>query len=479
MKESRRVPFESAFTARVAAHPRVDYYRLPKTRCPGFVLMVKDELLVSARAGGDAKVRAALEKHGAFDTGVSVFDAEHPPGGNVSIWRLDAPRGDRANPDVARAVWEARAGLPDDIAHGEVAPNHVLVPANFHSCPWGPPEEADRRPEDWQPSAEGWVKAVVIDSGYVETGPLVPPFVAVTYGYWFTGSPTGAPYGWVQETPAPPGIDPLDQDGDARLDALVGHANHVAGVLAQACPHASIRVVSHNGAFVDSDDSDTPIPTEASVARSLWESRDADVINVGFAFPTLPSIPLVGAASDPWPPPPSWSFEIVIRALLESFGETERPMIVAPAGNQDCPTPQYPAAFGGPDFAFPNVVGVASIGPGGARSPFSNYGPWVSCSAEGEDVVSSFIDNWVGPTEEAEITLAGIAGTHPVKDFRSGWALWSGTSFATPKVAGAIAAGTATGLTPSVAWQGLKAQYSVPGAPPSLVGVPMPGLPPV
>jgi hypothetical protein len=304
------------------------------------------------------------------------------------------------------------------------------------------------------------VKATAIDSGYFERGPLVPPLVDVAYGAWFTAGPTGgAPYTWVPQTLAPPGVDPLDQDDDGRLDALAGHANFVAGVLAQACPETRIRVVSHNGAFVDSDDSDTPIPTEASVARSLWESRDAQVINIGFAFPTLPSIALTGDGTDPWPPPPSWALDVVLRAFLEAFSEDERPVIVAPAGNQDCPTPQYPAAFGGPGFDYTNVVGVASLDSAGSRSRFSNYGPWVACSTEGEYVTSSFVDGWVGETEEAEITLSGIAGTHPIKDFTSGWASWSGTCFAAPKVAGAIARGVAAGRTPLGAWQDLQATY--------------------
>jgi hypothetical protein len=471
------VPFESAFTARVAAHPRVAYYRLPPNMCPGFALIVADELLIGARAGGDPKVQSALEEQGATPSETTLFDPESAPEENISVWRLTSTRGYGENPDVARAVWAVRNQLPSDVAPGEVGPNHVLVPsANFHTCPWGPPDESGP-PAQWAPSADGAAKVVVIDSSYFQTGPLVPPFVDVSYGSWFTGGPTGGPpYSWVPQTPAALAVDPLDQDGDSRLDALVGHANFVAGVVAQACSDIDLRVVSHNGAFVFSDDSDTPIPTEASVARSLWESRDADVIDVGFAFPTLPSIPLAGDGSDPWPPPPSWAIEVVLRALLKAFRERERPMIVAPAGNQDCPTPQYPAAFGGPDFDYPNVVGVASLGSSGVRSPFSNYGPWVACSTEGEDVVSAFIDNWIGETEEAEITLAAVPGTHPVKNFTSGWAQWSGTSFAAPKVAGAIAAGVATGQTPFAAWQALQAQY---GAPVADVGIPMRGLAPV
>ena len=141
-------------------------------------------------------------------------------------------------------------------------------------------------------------------------------------------------YAWVDAAP-----ESLDAGKDRRLDTLVGHASFVAGVIAQACPQARITLVNHNGAFVEQDVADTPIPTEASVARSLWEHRDAAVINVGFAFATLPSSLAVANSVDP-SGPPSWTFELVLRGIPRTT------VLVAPAGNQGSRTRQYPAAFG-------------------------------------------------------------------------------------------------------------------------------------
>ena len=66
----------------------------------------------------------------------------------------------------------------------------------------------------------------------------------VTFGEWLVQVPGIAPaYDWQPGTEAPPGVpDPLDQNEDGRLDALAGHANFVAGVVAQGCEHAELTV---------------------------------------------------------------------------------------------------------------------------------------------------------------------------------------------------------------------------------------------
>ena len=205
-----------------------------------------------------------------------------------------APRVTQRYPDVAEAVWAVREVLDGkQIRPGQVAPNHVLIPAgNYHTCPWSPPEQLDGHPRDLG-AADSPVTVTVIDSGYQAGSPIGIAWVGVTYGKWFARTRHAGELR-VGRRGANQSVDPLDQDSNGRLDALVGHANFVAGVIAQMCPVATIKVVSHNGAFVDSDDSDWPIPTEASVARSLWNSRKSDVINVGFAFPTLPTVLPVG-----------------------------------------------------------------------------------------------------------------------------------------------------------------------------------------
>ena len=267
-------------------------------------------------------------------------------------------------------------------------------------------------------------------------------------------------YDWQPGTEAPAGVEnPLDQNGDCKLDALAGHANFVAGVVAQGSEHAELTVESLNCSVIDSDTSVPGFVTEAEVARSWWQHRNAPVVNVGFAFATLPNQALT-VESDPaaMNGPPSWALQVV----MESVGGKPEYLVVAPAGNQDCAVRQYPAAF---SLDYDNVAGVGSVDTSGGRSQFSNYGDWVNCCAKGEDVASAFIDHWDGETEEGEpdetLTAAGMPLLHPTKHF-VGWASWSGTSFAAPKVSSNVAhrvaesiAGGAV-ITPTAAWVDLK-----------------------
>jgi thermitase len=453
--------FGSLFTERIVAHNRVAYYPYPA--CGVLVLMVIDELLVGQAAANNPDVADALTQV-ATNTEATVLsqDSVPPPSDAIQIWRLNETPGDKPYPDVADAVWNVRSILTaNGIPLEQVAPNHVLVPAyDYHACPWGPPDEPDKDPLGLGEASDS-VKVTVIDSGFKAEGPIQTR-VKARYGKWFTQTSPSATlkYEWVSE----PGTE-SDGNGDGFLDALVGHANFVAGVIAQACPAATIDVVSHNGAFVEVDSPDTPISTEASVARSLFETLHegvpgSDVINVGFAFPTLPAAVPTGIVVDG---PPTLSFKVV----LDSVRDREAVVIVAPAGNQSCSTPQYPAAF---HLTYPNVVGVASITRADApeRSSFSNYGSWVACCTQGQDVVSTFIDGWSGSTEEPD-----PSGALPTKTF-SGWASWSGTSFAAPKVAGEIARRASTGTAPLTCWNDLISGIAtIPN-----LGVNLSGLPP-
>ena len=92
---------------------------------------------------------------------------------------------------------------------------------------------------------------------------------------------------------------------------------------------------------------------------------------------------------------------------------------VASAGNDGSTRPYFPAAL-------PDVIGVGGLAVSG-RAWFSNFGSWVDACAPAIDVVSTF---FTGLTER----LHG----EPRRHF-DGWARWSGTSFAAPKVAALIA----------------------------------------
>ena len=99
--------------------------------------------------------------------------------------------------------------------------------------------------------------------------------------------------------------------------------------------------------------------------------------------------------------------------------------------------PTYPAALR-------DVVGVAAVGPDGP-APFTNYGPWVRACAPGVDVVSRFfttLDRTGPSTGRGDPPVPGPDAPAPgIPDpvTLTGWAQWSGTSFAAPTVVAALA----------------------------------------
>jgi subtilisin family serine protease len=99
-------------------------------------------------------------------------------------------------------------------------------------------------------------------------------------------------------------------------------------------------------------------------------------------------------------------------------------VIVACAGNAGSDRPFWPAAL-------KRVIAVGSLdAEGDDRADFSNYGWWVDACTLGDKVTSSFF-NYTDHAPGGD------------EDF-TGYASWSGTSFAAPRVAGAIAAKAAS-----------------------------------
>ncbi|WP_248958761.1 S8 family peptidase [Sphaerisporangium perillae] len=178
----------------------------------------------------------------------------------------------------------------------------------------------------------------------------------------------------------------LDADGDGLLDGQAGHGTFIAGLLLRQAPGARLRVVR----VLDSHG----VGDEAGVLRALGILRDAriDVLVLPFGCFTY----------DDRPSP-------LLERALAAFPDT---VIVACAGNTTSSRPFWPAAM-------PRVIAVGALdSPETGRAGFSAYGPWVDACARGEALTSSFVDF----------------------DPYDGYAVWSGTSFATAVVAGAIAA---------------------------------------
>jgi hypothetical protein len=205
-----------------------------------------------------------------------------------------------------------------------------------------------------------------------------------------------------------------DGNHDEVLDPFAGHGTFIAGLVADLAPGSHVAVEFGMSTYGDTDD--------VRIAQSLNERFPAgkppayDIVSLSFA----------GYCQDD--DPPLALSEAIARIQLDAHAQAgttpssgladEHVVFVASAGNDGSSRPTWPAAF-------ESVIAVGAVGPNGPAW-FSNWGPWVNASAPGVDVVSTFFDfQETGPMEAAP-------------DFR-GWAAWSGTSFAAPTVAAAIA----------------------------------------
>ncbi|GAA0400026.1 peptidase S8 [Acrocarpospora corrugata] len=127
-------------------------------------------------------------------------------------------------------------------------------------------------------------------------------------------------------------------------------------------------------------------------------------------------------------------------------------MVVAAAGNFAASRAFYPSGLAGaPDEEFrayerAPIFGVGASNPNGSIAIFSNAGKAIKYHAPGAMLISTFPDTIRGSTGP-RVELTFKAGTREwtrasfdADDFNSGFALWSGTSFAAPVLAGRVLA---------------------------------------
>jgi len=226
---------------------------------------------------------------------------------------------------------------------------------------------------------------------------------------------------------------------DGALDWIAGHGTFAAGLVHQACPDATIlssRVLHADG-----------VATESDVNRALQQllllllrfqngdgGRRVDVLSLSLGY-------YHETAEDALADGP-------LRRLLEAFGR-RGVAVVAAAGNESTLREMFPAAFAphAGSTPPPDVVPVVSVGaenPDGTIALFSNSGDWVTTFAAGGLVLST-LPTTLNAGSDAPARLVDRptgrerADVDP-DDYSSGFALWSGTSFSAPIVAGRIAA---------------------------------------
>ena len=112
----------------------------------------------------------------------------------------------------------------------------------------------------------------------------------------------------------------------------------------------------------------------------------------------------------------------------------------------------HPAAYSLDVDLADNVVAVGAVDRRGNVAPFSGRGPWVNAWALGVGVVSEYVPGRWTTTQKAP--LPQIVARFPLI---APAAAWSGTSFATPHVAAAIARGCVeTGRSPQTVWAEMR-----------------------
>jgi subtilisin family serine protease len=259
-----------------------------------------------------------------------------------------------------------------------VAPHHVLAGVPYiQGGPAGFPLAADDRLEYSAGAGDG-VRVAVLDTGFT---PRLHP--------WLDAHTEAAP-NTVEETDVHPRNGWLDDES--------GHGTFIAGLVLAQAPNATIQIAK----VLDSEG----YGSELDVARAIVEHAEANIINLSLGC----------YSHDDLPP-------LALTEALRHVAPTS--VVVAAAGNDATHRPLWPAAH-------KRVIAVAAVDDAKRRAAFSNFGWWVDAAVAGVDVLSTFLEF------EETGGIPAVARRVPQR-FR-GWARWSGTSFAAPKLAGRIAA---------------------------------------
>ncbi len=213
------------------------------------------------------------------------------------------------------------------------------------------------------------------------------------------------------------------------LDTHTGHGTFIAGIVRQIAPDATVlalRIMHSDGIVYEGDLLYALGLLAARVSAALGGdlSQMVDVVSLSLGY-------FSETASDQAYTSALWQ---AIKPLLE-MGV----VVTAAAGNYSTSRRFYPAAFA--DLAVPAdsvpLISVAALNPDGSQALFSDGGHWIRAWAPGAALLSTFPAD-INGSRDPEVSMPARAALDP-DDFRSGFALWSGTSFAAPYLAAQLA----------------------------------------
>lgn len=330
-------------------------------------------------------VRRLLARDGAAVTGIGIEPNDRFP----ALSRVTLPAGGRPLPELMDDLDQA-------VGAGTAKLDHVFV-VSGHACPATEPEEpppglqAPRPPLRQDPCPQPpagparrcdghGVRVDVVDTGWL---------------------PSATRWNWLATGVNGDEEDPYD--AQMQIREFAGHGTFSAGCVRVTAPAAEVYVhaaLTTSGAAYEWD-----------LATALHQVLAGD-----------PKIVIFCWAADTREELSPMSLDVVFETDIR---ERDDVVFLAPAGNAGAPQRRFPAGYKW-------VVGVGALAEDlGSRAGFSNHGDWVDVYAPGTNLVNAFADG----------TYTCLWSPHQgeVRHF-TGLAQWSGTSFATPLVAGLIAA---------------------------------------
>lgn len=183
--------------------------------------------------------------------------------------------------------------------------------------------------------------------------------------------------------------DGRDNDLDGVKDEMVGHGTHVAGIVALVAPQAKIMPVR----ALDTEGRGTTFGIAKAIRYASRKGADVANLSLGTSTETDLLEDLIGDDDD-------------------DDGGSGKMVFVSAAGNDANTREQFPAAEDG-------TIGVSSVGSSLKKSGFSNYSS------------TRYPDGWL------DVAAPGMNVHAPFPKNR--YAVWSGTSMASPFVAGQAA----------------------------------------
>jgi hypothetical protein len=244
-----------------------------------------------------------------------------------------------------------------------------------------------------------------------------------------------------------------DVDGNGLVDEDHGHGVYIASLIKRSAPGTKVVLAGVNGGHLAASARWSPMVfTDADVIAALGTAFGLSTNGVARSYDVV-NLSLGGAGC------PGIGSRLALGRFLRDLADVSastagvRPVYVAAAGNDGGDVKHFPAAWrDGPtmeaaalavDLVSPPGVGdeiraihnalraeIVAVGSwtGGRRDAFSNCGSWVNAVAAGKNTVSRYPSS-------------------------TGWARWSGTSFATARVSATLATGQ--GLTDVVIGNGV------------------------